>query len=140
MEMRSIYFAGSIRGGRQDAELYSKLIDHLRTHGTVLTEHVGDDELLHQEKTMSEEEIFFRDMQWLIEADLVIAEVSVPSLGVGYELAAAERMGKRILCLCRKSVGDKLSAMIKGNPALALRRYEGLEEAWGLIDHFIGEN
>ena len=138
--MRTIYFAGSIRGGRQDAELYEKLIDHLRTCTTVLTEHVGNDELLLQEKTMSEEEIFLRDMQWLNRAELVIAEVSVPSLGVGYELAAAERMGKKIMCLCRKSVGNKLSAMIKGNPAFTLCRYEGLEEARGLMDHFIGEN
>lgn len=139
-KMVTIYFAGSIRGGRQDAERYRKMILYLRTHGDVLTEHVGNDELLLEEKTLSEEEIFSRDMQWLHRAELVIAEVSVPSLGVGYELAAAERLGKKILCLCRKSVGDKLSAMIKGNPAFTLRRYECFEEAQKWMDSFINEN
>ena len=36
-----IYFAGSIRGGREEEETYLKLIEHLATYGQVLTEHVG---------------------------------------------------------------------------------------------------
>lgn len=36
-----IYFCGSIYGGRQDAELYTRLIEQLKQYGTVLTEHVG---------------------------------------------------------------------------------------------------
>lgn len=36
-----IYFAGSIRGGRDDASIYARLIEELKTHGEVLTEHVG---------------------------------------------------------------------------------------------------
>lgn len=38
-----IYFAGSIRGGRDDATLYHKIIETLKTYGQVFTEHVGDD-------------------------------------------------------------------------------------------------
>ena len=41
-----IYFAGSIRGGRGDADLYAQLVTELKNHGTVLTEHVGSEELL----------------------------------------------------------------------------------------------
>ncbi len=37
-----IYFAGSIRGGRDDAEIYSGIIELLKRYGDVLTEHVGD--------------------------------------------------------------------------------------------------
>ena len=40
-----IYFAGSIRGGRNDKEIYLKLIQHLSNYGEVLTEHVGDQKL-----------------------------------------------------------------------------------------------
>jgi hypothetical protein len=40
-----IYFCGSIYGGRQDAELYTRLIEQLKGYGTVLTEHVGSKEL-----------------------------------------------------------------------------------------------
>ena len=36
-----IYFAGSIRGGRKDAELYRKVIAALKEKHQVLTEHVG---------------------------------------------------------------------------------------------------
>ena len=41
-----IYFCGSIRGGRDDAQLYAKIISHLKSFGTVLTEHVGWEHVL----------------------------------------------------------------------------------------------
>ena len=40
-----IYFAASIRAGRGDAGIYSKLVKILKSYGTVLTEHVGSSEL-----------------------------------------------------------------------------------------------
>ncbi len=40
-----IYFAASIRGGRDDVELYRELIDYMQTFGKVLTEHIGLDSL-----------------------------------------------------------------------------------------------
>ena len=40
-----IYFAGSIRGGRGDAQLYMKIVKILQNYGTVLTEHVADPSL-----------------------------------------------------------------------------------------------
>ena len=43
--LRKFYFAGSIRGGREDVELYRQLIDYLQTFGNVLTEHIGLDSL-----------------------------------------------------------------------------------------------
>ena len=42
---RKIYFCGSIRGGREDAALYMRIIEQLRQYGTVLTEHVGKQDL-----------------------------------------------------------------------------------------------
>ncbi|HID70898.1 MAG TPA: nucleoside 2-deoxyribosyltransferase [Desulfobacterales bacterium] len=119
----NIYFAGAIRGGREDAELYSSLIQLLKTYGTVLTEHVGDSTLLDKELFLSEKEIFERDMQWLDLADLLIAEVSTPSLGVGYELAVAEKLKIPCYCLFRKKHGRALSAMIDGNPYFQVLTY-----------------
>ncbi|MEI7962017.1 MAG: nucleoside 2-deoxyribosyltransferase [archaeon] len=43
--------------------------------------------------------IFDRDVAWIKEADLVVAEVSMPSVGVGYEIGFAESLGKKIICL-----------------------------------------
>lgn len=40
-----VYFCGSIRGGRDDAELYHRMVAKLQSFATVLTEHVGRREL-----------------------------------------------------------------------------------------------
>ena len=42
-----------------------------------------------------------RDMRLLGEADSVVAEVTIPSHGVGYEIGRAVNMSKKILCLYR---------------------------------------
>ena len=64
------------------------------------------------ENSLTDTEIFERDMAWIEESDVVVAEVTTPSLGVGYELGQAESMGKKIICLFRKVEGKRLSAMI----------------------------
>jgi nucleoside 2-deoxyribosyltransferase len=137
--MLNIYFAGAIRGGREDARLYAQLISYLKTFGTVLTEHVGDDGLLREEKFLIEQEIYERDMQWLAVADLVIAEVSTPSLGVGYEIGLAQALGKKIFCLYRTGQGKRLSAMIAGNPALRVESYTRPAEAEKLLAGWIAQ-
>jgi hypothetical protein len=41
-----VYFAGSIRGGRDDADLYGKIVQHmLSLQLVVLTEHVANPQL-----------------------------------------------------------------------------------------------
>ncbi|PIK60185.1 putative 2'-deoxynucleoside 5'-phosphate N-hydrolase 1 [Apostichopus japonicus] len=106
-----IYFCGSIRGGRQDADLYMRIINQLKTYGKVLTEHVGD---LSFKENPSEKHIHDRDCDWLQESDVVVAEVTQTSLGVGYEIGRAVAMNKKILCLYRPTEGKSLSAMIRG--------------------------
>ena len=87
---KKIYFAGSIRGGRVDANLYQRLIAYLQRTDTVLTEHVGSKELQLMEQGRDRDAwIYDRDMAWLRQSDLVVAECTCPSLGVGYELASA---------------------------------------------------
>jgi nucleoside 2-deoxyribosyltransferase len=131
-----IYFAGSIRGGRGDKDLYAALIEGIKKHGEVLTEHIGNSELSEKGEGLEAEFIFTRDMDWVKEADIIIAEVSTPSLGVGYEIGQAEAMGKPILCLYRKT-DSNLSAMISGNRVLTVKEYDNLETALGLVNEFI---
>jgi nucleoside 2-deoxyribosyltransferase len=66
-------------------------------------------------------DIYARDLRWLADCDLVIADVSVPSLGVGVEIAEAQHLGKPVWCLCREDV--ELSAMVAGNRTLRIIRY-----------------
>ncbi len=135
-----IYFAGSIRGGRDDDGIYIKLIQALLKHGEVLTEHVGDESLTDLgESQLSDPQIYIRDMNWLVDSDVMIAEVTVPSLGVGYEISKAESNGKPVLCLYREQDGKRLSAMIRGNHNHLITKayYHEVQEAIDMANDFI---
>jgi len=135
-----IYFAGSIRGGREDAALYLDLISRLRAFGEVLTEHVGDPLLTRAgDDGPDDRSIHDRDMAWLAACDLLVAEVTMPSLGVGYELGCAVSMGKPVLCLHRPSPGRPLSAMVAGSPGIQTTSYANIDEALNIIEAFMGE-
>jgi dTMP kinase len=130
-----IYFAGSIRGGRNDHELYAKIITLLKKYGTVLTEHVGDKNLTNQgQKNLTNEEIHTKDIGWIDEADIIVAEVTSPSLGVGYEIGRAEPGGKKIIALYRQEEERKLSAMIAGNKNVQTVYYQDVEELVEIFD------
>lgn len=132
-----IYFTGSVCGGRDDREVYYQIIQYLKKYGEVLTEHLGDQKLSNQGESLPSEYIYKRDMGFLKDADVLIGEVSTPSLGVGYEIAKAEMWGKRILCLCKKfEDGKRLSRIIDGNKNLITKEYTNLEEAFQHIDDF----
>ncbi len=135
--MKKIYFAGSIRGGREDSDLYRMIIVHLGKYGEVLTEHIGSSGLTPMgEAGLTDQEIFYRDIEWLTSSDVVVAEVTTPSLGVGFEIARAVDLKKRVLCLFRRRDERRVSAMISGCPDLLLCEYKTLTEAHVIIDKF----
>ena len=71
-----IYFSGSIRGGREDADIYRQIIDYLQNFGQVLTEHIGDSSLDSSgESKIDDQKIHDRDIELLLESDIIIAEV-----------------------------------------------------------------
>ncbi len=121
-----VYFAGSIRGGRQDAELYRKVISALKERHQVLTEHVGDLSLSTVEDK-GDKAIYEQDSAWLRECDIVVAECTQVSLGVGYELAYAEAHGKEVHIFYRPKE-TQLSAMLSGNERFHIHRYTDEEE------------
>lgn len=130
-----IYFAGAIRGGRGDRDLYAQIIEELQKYGTVLTEHVGNAELTaHGEADRTDADIYERDMEWIRAADVVVAEVTTPSLGVGYELGQAEAMGKKIICLYREQDGKRLSAMVSGSAYPKVRMYKNRKDVVEILN------
>lgn len=133
-----IYFAGSIQAGRQDQELYKKLIAHLGNWGTVLTHHVGDPSIGNAGEALEHSFVHDRDMRWLQECDVVVAEVTIPSLGVGYEIAKGEEWGKPILCIFRTDTGRTLSSLIDGSNKLVVKRYADPEEGMQVMDEYLG--
>ena len=80
----NIYFSGSIYGGRQKLETYKTLIEKLKEYGNVLNEQVGSDTVLLDEKNSSDENIFSDLESKMLQADIIFAEVTIPSLGEGY--------------------------------------------------------
>lgn len=136
--MKKIYFAGSIRGGRVDADLYRRLIEYMQKTDVVLTEHIGSPHLNLMEQGKRDADIYDQDMAWLRESDLLVGECTCPSLGVGYELAYAEKIGKpcHIFYDCTKI---QLSAMLTGNPYFHIHPYESESEIYVVLDEILGE-
>ena len=132
-----IYFAGSIRGGREDASLYQKAITLINETDTVLTEQVGDLSRSILEQGRDKDSLIYeQDTNWLRECDMVIAECSHPSLGVGYELAYAEKLGKPVHIFYRPK-DTQLSAMLTGDPYFHIHPYSNDEELFMLINEVL---
>ena len=132
-----IYFACSIRGGRDDADIYATLVEHIKTKATVLTEIFADGKLTAAGMGKLSRDIWSTDVAWVKQSDAVIAEVTNPSLGVGYEIAKAEEWGKPVLALYRPDGQRRLSAMIDGAPGVQVAHYNSLAEAKQAIDDYL---
>ena len=137
---KKIYFAGSIRGGRVDADLYQRLIAYLQRTDTVLTEHVGSKELKLMEQGRERDAwIYDRDMTWLCQSDLMVAECTCPSLGVGYELASAEHLGIPVHIFYNRTK-TQLSAMLTGNSFFHIHPYEKEQEIYKVLEELLKSN
>jgi len=135
-----IYFSASISGGRKYLDIYKKIVAHLKQkEHEVLTEHIIVDHIFDLEKQWSPEEIFERDIQWLQECDVVIAEVSNPSLGVGYEICYALEHQIPTLCIFQSEIF--VSRMIVGNTScdLTLFEYRDEESLFQKINYFLDQ-
>ena len=134
--MRKIYFSGSIRGGRSDARLYRRLIEHIKKTGLVLTEHIGSASLSLEATDDRDRSIYLQDTRWIHECDLLIAECTSPSLGVGYELAYAEHIQKPCHILYDQTRSN-ISAMLSGNPYFSIHPYKAEEEIFQILDEIL---
>ncbi len=134
---KKIYFAGSIRGGRVDADLYRRMIEYIQRNHVVLTEHVGRSNLsLVEQGRERDARIYDQDTAWLRESDVLIGECTCPSLGVGYELAYAEAHG--IPCHIFYDKGKtQLSAMLTGNPYFHIHPYTSEDEIYPQLDEIL---
>jgi len=133
-----IYFSCSITGGRNEESVYQQLVETMESLGhDVPTAHLASPAVMEMEKVVLPKEIFTRDMAWLEESDVVVAEVSTPSHGVGYEVAVGLLAGKPVFC-CSQA-GKRVSMIITGNTSknLTLFIYEDVQEAIGALKEFL---
>ena len=133
-----IYFSGAIAGGRDNLSIYQHTVERLLQVGhQVPSSHVADPAVLSRESSTSPRDVYQRDVTWIEECEAMVAEVSTPSLGVGYEIAYALNIDRPVLCLYRR--GLFVSKMITGNPAptLTLATYQDLDELDAHLDTFL---
>ena len=136
----NIYFACSITGGREFESVYQLITQALAEDcHEVPTAHLAQAGVVSAEAVIDPLEVYSRDTNWINACDVLIAEVSVPSHGVGYEIGYALGLGKPVLALYQD--GRKLSKMISGNPdpKLLVRAYGNPEQAIEIVRTFLTE-
>jgi nucleoside 2-deoxyribosyltransferase len=134
----NIYFACSITGGREFESAYQEIVAALLEDGhEIPTAHLTRSSVTNDEGVLTPRFVYDRDTNWIQACDVLIAEVSVPSHGVGYEISYALNAGKRVICLYRE--GRKLSKMISGNPHpnLSVQTYSDNLHAISLAREFL---
>jgi len=136
----NIYFACSITGGREFESVYQAIVGALTENGhEVPTAHLAESGVGAVEAVIHPNEVYERDVAWIRACDLLIAEVSVPSHGVGYEIGFALGIGKSVLALYQE--GRKVSKMISGNldSNLTVSLYRTPEDAIQIIGNFLSK-
>src|SRR5687768_3825804 len=130
-----IYLACTVRGDRGAVAAARALCGLLEAAGhSVLTKHLLDDDVDTAEAVLTERDVFERDLQWLEAADLLVAEASGSSYGVGFEvgyvLGRAERTGQRVILLFNEGRRPAVSRLISGNshPACSAYAYRSIED------------
>lgn len=132
-----IYISGSIYGGTEKIETYQKLIPALEKYGEVLDKQIADPSTVANEAFQNDEDIYLDLESKLISADVIFAEVTIPSLGVGFELGFADKLGKRIIAIYDEVYTPKISTMIRGNKRIKLIPYKNISEIIDNLDTLI---
>jgi len=133
-----IYFACSISGGRQDEKIYQKMVQVLTSLGIdVPTAHIAETGIEVIDEFVDARDVYQRDVDWIKGSDLLVAEVSTPSHGVGYEIGFALDQEKPVLCLYHQEA--VVSKMITGNPhpLLTVTTYRDWTEAENILRDFV---
>jgi len=88
---------------------------------------------------LTDSEIFSRDIKWIDKSEIVIAEVSGPSLGVGFEIAYSIYKKKiNVLALVNSEAVD-VSAMVTGchSELITIKKYADTEDLKKSVSVFI---
>jgi nucleoside 2-deoxyribosyltransferase len=135
-----VYFACSITGGREDEDTYQKMVGIMLSMGIEIpTAHIAETGIEEVDAQEDPCDIYFRDVTWIKESDLLIAEITTPSHGVGYEIGYALELNKPVLCLYQKQV--VVSKMILGNPhpLLTIEAYSNLNDVEETFRKYLAE-
>lgn len=113
-----IYFTASTAIDSDLTHNYQSILSLVSTsHDIVSGKQIVSRAQLTHEQQKGSEYIFSREKKRIDSADVVIAEVTKPSTGVGGEIVYALLSEKPVLALFYKDSEDMLTPMIAGNPS-----------------------
>jgi nucleoside 2-deoxyribosyltransferase len=132
-----VYFGFTVAGSRSSLEAAKEIVGILESMGhEVLTSHLLREDAWEADRRVPPQEVFARDMRWLAQCDIFIAEVSGSSFGLGFE--AGYLLGatsKKTILFYGRAVERRISLLIVGNthPNCMLVPYAGLDELEELV-------
>jgi nucleoside 2-deoxyribosyltransferase len=139
-----IYLACTVRGDRGAIGITRALADAIECMGhTVLTRHLLADNPDADENRLTERAVYERDMKWLEASDVLIAEASGSSYGVGFEvgyvLGRSAQTHQRVLLLYDAERRSQVSRLIAGNthPACTTYPYKNAEALLRFVEVFL---
>jgi nucleoside 2-deoxyribosyltransferase len=137
----TVYLACTVRGDRAGIAAGRTICERLERAGhRVLTTHLLAESVEAAESQLTEDAVFRRDLDWLCSCDVLVAEASGSSYGVGFEvgyvLARSGTSGQRVVLVYDVSRRHMISRLITGNreAACTLFGYQSLEELASFID------
>lgn len=140
----TIYLACTVRGNRGALEAARALCEWLQRQGhTVLTTHLLGDDADAAEGSLTEHQVYERDIQWLDSADLLIAEASGSSYGVGFEvgyvLGRSTQTRQRVLVVFDEARRPIISRVVSGvsHPACTVRSYHNAADLLGVVEDYL---
>lgn len=129
-----------MRGNTTYHENYSEIVRIVESLGhTALSEKSSK---FSSTVLLSDKQIYTRDVKWIDGSKIMIAEVSGPSLGVGFEISYALFVKKIPVLAVYHSNAGQISSMISGcpNPLLQLKKFSDIDDLTGSIKKFIASN
>jgi nucleoside 2-deoxyribosyltransferase len=111
-----IYLGFTVAGDRSAVMVARKIVDILvEMRHEVLTRHLVEDNAWEADRRITPKEVYLRDMKWLEQCDLFIAEVSGSSFGLGFETGyLLGATTKKVVLFYRQDVETKISLLITG--------------------------
>src|SRR5262249_26207954 len=115
-----VYLACTVRGDRGGVAAGRAICERLQRAGhEVLTTHLLADDVDAAEARLAERDVYERDLDWLTRCDVLVAEASGSSYGVGFEvgyvLGRASASGQRVVLVYDLERRDAISRLITGN-------------------------
>jgi hypothetical protein len=112
-----IYFGFTVAGDRSAVMAARKIVSILEEmRQEVLTRHLVEENAWEADRSITPKEVYLRDMKWLEQCDVFIAEVSGSSFGLGFETGyLLGATTKKVVLFYRRDVENKISLLITGN-------------------------